>query len=145
MVVPQKVIAMEQVENRKQENEGVDLLETRLRGVQSVRATFRLSSELIDVLGLLTGQFGVKRKSLFDQLVEDDGVLDEVAGSIASMNGEDGGQRRPTTFVVSRRFLQSLQQVANSRRIPRHILVEALIRRLLPLLFATAKRNRKAE
>jgi hypothetical protein len=120
-------------------------LRTGLRGDQSVRVTFRLSRELIDVLGLLTGQFGVKRKSLFDQVVEDGGMLDEAADSIASMNREDGGLRRPTTFVVSKRFLQSLQQVANSRGIPRHILVEALIRRLLPLLFATAKRNRKAE
>lgn len=145
MVVRQKVIVMEEFENRQQVNEEVDLIENRLRGDQSVRVTFRLSRELIDVLGLLTGQFGVKRKSLFDQVVEDGGMLDEAADSIASMNREDGGLRRPTTFVVSKRFLQSLRQVANSRGLPRHILVEALIRRLLPLLFATAKRNRKAE
>lgn len=144
MVVLQKVIVMEQFENRQQINEGVDLLETRLRGDQSVRVTFRLSRELIEVLGLLTGQFGVKRKSLFDQLAEEGVMLDEVADSIASMNREDGVQRRPTTFVVSKRFLQILQQVADSRRISRHILIEALIHRWLPLLFAAA-RNRKAE
>lgn len=129
---------MEQPENKKQVNEEVDLLENRLRGDQSVRVTFRLPRELIDVLGLLAEQFGVKRKSLFDQLVEDGVMLDEVADSIASMNGEDGVQRRPITFVVSKRFLQTLQQVANSRRISRHILIEALIRRLLPLLFSAA-------
>jgi hypothetical protein len=143
MVVRQKVMVMEQFENRQQVIEGVDLLETRLRGDQSVRVTFRLSRELINVLGLLAGQFGVKRKSLFDQVVEDGGMLDEAADSIASMNREDGGLRRPTTFVVSKRFLQSLQQVANSRGIPRHILIEAVIHRWLPLHLSTEKRSRK--
>lgn len=139
MIVLQKVIVMEQSENRQQVNEEVDLLESRLRGDQSVRVTFRLPRELIDVLGLLAGQFGVKRKSLFDQLVEDGVMLDEVADCIASMNREDGRQRRPITFVVSMRFLQTLQQVANSRRISRQILIEALIHRWLPLLFAAER------
>jgi hypothetical protein len=136
---------MKRFEDRQQINQGLDCLETQLRGDQSVRVTFRLSRELIDVLGLLAGQFGVKRKSLFDQLVKDGGVLDEVAESIASMNREGGEQRRPTTFVVSKRFLQVVQQIAKARCIQRDILVEALIRRSLPLLFATAKRNREAE
>jgi hypothetical protein len=139
----QKKIVMEEFENKKQLNEEVDLLESRLRGDLSVRVTFRLSRELIDVLGFIAGQFGVKRKSLFDQLVEDGVMLDEVADSIASMNGEDGVQRRSITFVVSSRFLQTLQQAANSRRISRHILTEALIHRWLPLHFSTAKRSGK--
>lgn len=141
----QKVIVMKQSENIEQVDGEIDFLETRLRGDQSVRATFRLPRELIEALEHLAGEFGVKRKSLFDQLVEGSGMLDEVADSIASMNRESGGQRRPTTFVVSKRFLQAVQQIVKAKCIQRDILVEALIRRSLPLLFAAAKRNRKAE
>lgn len=107
--------------------------------------TFHLPQEVIEALGLLAGQFGVKRKAFLDQAVEDGGMLDEVAEAIASMNREDGGRRRPTTFVVSKRFLQVVQQIAKARCIQRDILVEGLIRRSLPLLFAAAKRNREAE
>ncbi len=106
-----------------------------------MRATFRLAKELIEVLGPLAGHFRVKRKSLFDQLVEDEVMLGEVADSIVSMSKEDGGQRHPTTFVVSRRFLQVVQQAVNARCVPRDILVEALIRRLLPLLFNAGERR----
>lgn len=136
---------MEKFENKQQTYERVDTLESRLRGDQSVRVTFRLPSELVEILGHLAGQFGVKRKSLFDQLVEDDAMLNEVADSIASIYREDRVQRRPTTFVVSKRFLQTLQQVADSRRISRHTLLEALMFRLLPLRFNAAKRSGKGE
>lgn len=142
----QKVIVMKRSENIEQVDKEVDILETRLRGDQSVRVTFRLPQELVEVLGHLAGELGVKRKSLFDHLVDDGVMLNEVADSIASINRRgEGGQRRATSFVVSKRFLQALQQVAESGRISRHILIEVIIHRLLPLLFAAAKRNRKVE
>lgn len=127
-----------------QENENdIRMIEARLRGRQSVRTTFRLPVELIEVLSLLAGQFGVKRKSLFDHLVEDGALLHRAADSVAAVEKEDGRQRRPKTFVLSKRSLQVLQQVAKARRIPRDVLVEVSIRRFLPLLFAERENHRK--
>lgn len=127
-----------------QENESdIKLIEARLRGRQSVRTTFRLPVELIEVLSLLAGQFGVKRKSLFDQLVEDGALLHRVADSVTVIEKEDGRQRRPKSFVLSKRTLQVLQQVAKARRIPRDVLVEVAIRRFLPLLLAERDNHRK--
>ena len=50
-----------------------------LRGRQSVRATFRLPSQVIALLSVAASQLGLKQKSLFDQLVEDRAVLEQVA------------------------------------------------------------------
>lgn len=121
----------------------IKLIEARLRGRQSVRTTFRLPVELIEVLGLLAGQFGVKRKSLFDHLVEDGALLHQVAESATAVLKEDGQPRRPKTFVLSKRSLQVLQQVAKARRIPRDVLVEVSIRRFLPLLLVEKENHRK--
>ena len=46
-----------------------------LKGKQSVRATFRLPQQVIELLTLIAGQLGIKQKSLFDQLIEDSAVL----------------------------------------------------------------------
>ena len=50
-----------------------------LRGRQSVRATFRLSEDCIDAISILAVQLGIKQKSVFDHLMEDDQVLKNVA------------------------------------------------------------------
>ena len=44
-----------------------------LRGRQSVRATFKLSSRAIDALSIVAAHLGIKQKSLFDHLIEDEG------------------------------------------------------------------------
>ena len=59
-----------------------------LRGRQSVRATFRLPPPIIELLSIAANQLGIKQKSLFDQLVEDREVLEQVAAGAA-------GWRRP--------------------------------------------------
>ena len=50
-----------------------------LRGRQSVRATFRLSTKAIDALSVVAVQLGIKQKSLFDHLIEDLTVLEKIA------------------------------------------------------------------
>ena len=50
-----------------------------LRKKQSVRATFKLPQEIIDLLGVIAGQLGIKQKSLLDQLVEDTSLLVKLA------------------------------------------------------------------
>jgi hypothetical protein len=121
---------------------GIEISEARLRGRQSVRTTFRLPVHLIELLGIIAGQFGVKQKSLFDQMVEDDAALDEIAEWVSSYTPENI-ERRQKTYVLSKQSLLALERVASERRISRDILVEISIRRLLPLLFAEREKHSK--
>lgn len=113
-----------------------------LMGKQSVRATFRLPRHVIELLGLVAAQLGLKQKSLFDQLIEDAFVLNKVAENAHDYNPESG-DRRQKTFVLSKRSLQILNLVAQKQRIPRDVLVEVSIQRLLPVMNAEQEKHKK--
>lgn len=113
-----------------------------LRGKQSVRATFRLPDQVIELLGLVAAQLGLKQKSLFDQLIEDVNVLDKVARRARGYSPERT-ERRQKTFVLSKRSLQVLDMISREQQIPRDILVEVSIKRLLPVMSAEQERHRK--
>lgn len=104
-----------------------------LRMKQSVRTTFKLPKEIIDLLGLIAGQLGIKQKSLLDQLAADTRILDRLAEE-ASAATEVERYRHPKTYVISRSSLHSINAVAKRQNIPRDILVEVLIKRLLPII-----------
>ena len=53
-----------------------------LRGKQSVRATFKLTEGCIDAISIVAAHLGIKQKSLFDHLVEDDRSLRSIAREI---------------------------------------------------------------
>ena len=125
-----------------EEATGTGISEARLRGRQSIRTTFRLPVDLIELLGIVAGQFGLKQKSLFDQLIDDIEVLNEVAESVPGYAPENI-ERRPKTYVISKQSLYALERVAEERRISRDILVEISIRRLLPVLFAEREKHFK--
>jgi len=113
-----------------------------LQGRQSVRATFRLPEEIIQLLGVMARQLGLQQKSLFDQLIEDSDVLRQVASTRHSFNPSPG-RRRQKTYVLSKRSLQILDRVARREDIPRDVLVEISIQRLLPVLSVEQKKHRK--
>ncbi|MFH1152476.1 MAG: hypothetical protein V1793_01555 [Pseudomonadota bacterium] len=115
---------------------------TSLKGRQSVRATFRLSVQAVEILSVAATQLGVKQKSLFDQLVEDRQVLGQVAGH-AQYLSSDRRDLLQKTFVLSRNALESLNEVSRESRLPRDILVEISIRRLLPVIDAEQKKQDK--
>ena len=104
-----------------------------LRLKQSVRTTFKLPKETISLLGLIAGQLGIKQKSLLDQLTEDKKSLERLAEEADTVSG-DGESRYPKTFVISRSTLQSINEIAKRQKIPRDILVEFSIRRLVPVI-----------
>jgi hypothetical protein len=113
-----------------------------LRGRQSVRATFKLSSGCIDALSVVARHLGIKQKSLFDHLVEDIGALRSIA--------EEAGNIKPPrehriqkTFVISRRSLCSLEEVSKNYNTPRDALVEYSVQRLMPLIEAERLRQEK--
>jgi hypothetical protein len=113
-----------------------------LRGRQSVRATFRLSSACIDAISVVARHLGIKQKSLFDHLTEDTASLTAIAREAGDQSGSGEG-RIQKTFVLSRRSLCSLEQVSKSYNTPRDFLVECSVQRLLPLIENERLRQQK--
>lgn len=115
-----------------------------LKGKQSVRVTFRLPTQIIALLSVTADQLGLKQKSLFDQLVEDRNILEKVAAGAEQYQASEE-QRQQKTYVVSRNSLSSLEHVAKTHKMPRDLLVEISINRLLPVLNAEQEKqkNRK--
>ena len=104
-----------------------------LRGRQSVRATFRLSEACIDAISILAAQLGIKQKSVFDHLMEDDRILKRMASQLE--NDEiDRNSRIQKTFVISRRSLTDLEKISKEYNASRDALVEKSIKRLLPII-----------
>jgi len=113
-----------------------------LKGKQSVRATFRLPEQVIDLLSVIAKQLGIKQKSLFDQLIEDTFILEQIAKETRSPSLRDENLRQKT-FVISRSSLASLNLIAKQQQIPRDILVEISIKRLLPIIESELEKHEK--
>lgn len=136
------------IKDTDKEEQGYENLEglsaDTLKGKQSVRATFRLPIQMITLLSVTADQLGLKQKSLFDQLVENRDVLEQLAaGAVLYHSSEE--QRQHKTYVVSRNSLSSLEYVAKTHGVPRDLLVEISIKRLLPVLNSEQEKqkNRK--
>ncbi len=112
-----------------------------LRGRQSVRATFKLSSECIEAISIVAAQLGIKQKSLFDHLMEDLNALNDIAKKLDETRLNEPSARVQKTYVLSRRSLLSLESVANSFQAPRDVLVELLAQRLLPIIIKERQRH----
>ena len=112
-----------------------------LTGKQSVRATFKLPQQVIDLLTVIAGQLGIKQKSLFDQLVENESILEKVVRETRDYSEEE--ERHQKTFVISRRTLLSLNQLAKKKKVSRDILVEIYIKQLLPVIKTELGKHRK--
>jgi hypothetical protein len=113
-----------------------------LTGKQSVRATFRLPQQVIDLLTVIAGQLGIKQKSLFDQLVENTSITDKVAHEALDYAKRDA-ERHQKTFVISRSTLHSLKQISQKWQIPRDILVEVYIKQLQPVIETELGKHKK--
>ena len=104
-----------------------------LLGKKSVRATFRLHPTAVELISILAAQLGIKQKSLFDYLMEDEDALHAIAESRPSDTAVKA-QRVQKTFVVSQRSLAALDKVAQHSAASRNDLIERSVQRLLPIL-----------
>jgi hypothetical protein len=104
-----------------------------LRGRQSVRATFKLSSGCIEAISIVAAQLGIKQKSLFDHLAQDSDSLNTIAREVqnARVMAENRVQK---TYVISRQSLVLLDKISRAFNAPRDALVELSVRRLLPVI-----------
>lgn len=126
----------------EEEADARSLSADRLKGRQSVRATFRLPVQVIGLLSVAATQLGLKQKSLFDQLVEDRDTLTQLAVS-AGKSCRNEQDRKQKTFVISRNALLALEYVAKNFGVPRDLLVEISINRLLPVISAEQEKQKK--
>ena len=111
-----------------------------LRGRQSVRATFKLSSRAIDALSIVAAHLGIKQKSLFDHLIEDVDALNYIAKEIEAEQFRTT-RRVQKTYVISRRTLSYLEQISREFDAPRDALVEYSIQRLMPVINRERKKH----
>lgn len=112
----------------------------RLRGKQSVRATFRLSEQMIDLLKVAAAHLEVQQKSLIDELVHNRRTLDRVAAESRDTEQQDQ-KRRQKTFVVSRNSLALLDDISGKYDLSRDYLVERCIARLIPFVDAEQEKH----
>jgi hypothetical protein len=124
------------------EADGYHISAKGLQGRQSVRATFRLPEDIIQLLGVMARQLGIQQKSLFDQLMEDHQVLQQVAATLQT-TVRPSDNKRQKTFVLSKRSLEILDTVARREHISRDLLVEISIQRLIPLMNVEQEKHRK--
>jgi predicted DNA-binding protein YlxM (UPF0122 family) len=113
-----------------------------LLGKQSVRATFKLTPQAINAISIVSAHLGIKQKSLFDQLMDDDASLSMIAHEIHSSNIQLGN-RIQKTYVLSRKTLLCLDTTAKKFNAPRDILVEYSIQRLLPIIIREKEKHLK--
>jgi len=133
---------MEKDEDDKSESSTLGLSAEALRGRQSVRATFKLPAEIIGLLSRAATQLGLKQKSLFDQLVENREILEQVAAGAEGYT-QQGEHRHQKTYVLSRNSLVALDYVAKAYGLPRDLLVEISISRLLPVISAEQEKQKQ--
>ncbi len=110
-----------------------------LRGKQSVRTTFKLPQQLIDVLGVAASQFGIKQKSLLDQLIEEVDTVE--MKSRCDAVGLKDAEARPKTFVLSRNALNAINRIARQQKMSRDTVAEYSIIQLLPLMNEERKKH----
>lgn len=112
-----------------------------LRGRQSVRATFRLTSKAIEAMSAVSIHLGIKQKSIFDHLVEDIRALEFIAREVQE-GMSDLPSRVQKTYVLSRRTLDSLERAARNYQASRDALVEYSIQRLMPVISKEKEKHR---
>lgn len=112
-----------------------------LRGRQSVRATFKLTSRAIETMSAVSIHLGIKQKSIFDHLVEDIRALEVIAREV--QEGQlDLHSRVQKTFVLSRRTLNCLESAARNYQASRDAIVEYSIQRLMPVIKKEKEKHR---
>ncbi len=115
-----------------------------LKGMQSVRATFTLPKQTIKLLTAVATQLGVKQKSIFDHLIENINIMDQIADAAKGYQPQKN-QRKQKTFVLSRNCLSALESFSRQYQLPRDVLVEFSIQQLHPVIAQEKQRheNRK--
>ena len=104
-----------------------------LMGKQSVRATFRLTDECIAAIQIVAAHLGIKQKSLFDHLIEDETALEFIAEKLSDIDF-DHRESTQKTYVVSRNTLDLLDKISKRNNASRNAIIEYSVQRLMPII-----------
>jgi len=129
-------------ENEEIFQDSLELNADQLRGKQSVRATFRLSGQMIGLLRIAALHLGVKQKSLIDELVKDRETLERVAMESDDIS-QQNTKRRQKTFVLSRYALDLLDDISSKYNLSRDYLVELCIGRLVSFVDSEQEKHKQ--
>ena len=113
-----------------------------LKSRQSVRTTFRLPEKTINLLKVSAKHLGIKQKTLLDQLIEDESILNLLADE-AQTHSRKNNSVRPKTFVLSRNALDLLEAVSDRHDVGRDFLVELSIARLSSYIDSLSEKHDK--
>ncbi len=111
-----------------------------LRKRQSVRTTFKLPEKTINLLKISAKHLDIKQKTLLDQLIEDETVLNVLAKE-AQNHCRNDDNCRPKTFVLSRKALDLIDVMLNRYGIARDILVDLSISRLASYIESLSEKH----
>ena len=111
-----------------------------LKEMQSTRATFKLTTECIEAISIVSAQLGIKQKSLFDHLVQDVESLNTIGKEIRNVI-MDQKKRIQKTFVISKKSMTVLNEMAKKYNTPREALIEFSVQRLLPIIDMEREKN----
>ncbi len=113
-----------------------------LAGMQSVRATFKLSKRTIKTINIVAAQLGIRQKSLFDHLMDDFESLKAVADEIQQV-APVAKERIHKTYVISRKSLTCLEKISQTSNASRDILIEYSVQRLMPIIEKEQEKQKK--
>jgi hypothetical protein len=113
-----------------------------LKGKQSIRTSFKLSEGCIQAINIVATQLGIKHRSLFDYLVEDNESLETLAKEIVKIEpSKNKGSQK--SFIVSRDTLKAIDSLCEKLNISRDTLIEVSVKRLLPIIEKEMKSHSK--
>ena len=130
------------VADRSNQPGSIELSAQQLKGKQSVRATFKMSDQMIDLLKVAANHLEVQQKSLIDELVQSREMLDQIANESQEISQSEQ-ERRQKTFVLSRNSLDLLDDISNKYNLSRDYLVELCISRLIPYVDAEQEKHKQ--
>lgn len=111
-----------------------------LKKRQSVRTTFKLPEKTINLLKISAKHLGIKQKTLLDQLIEDETILNILAKE-AQTHCRNDDDCRPKTFVLSKKALDLIDVMLDRHDIARDILVELSITRLASYIESLSEKH----
>ncbi|MDR3630256.1 MAG: hypothetical protein P4L42_07960 [Desulfocapsaceae bacterium] len=111
-----------------------------LKGRQSVRTTFKLPEKTINLLKISAKHLGIQQKTLLDQLIEDETILNILANE-AQTHCRNDDDCRPKTFVLSRKALDLIDVMLDRYDISRDILVDLSITRLASYIESLSEKH----
>ncbi len=111
-----------------------------LKGRQSVRTTFKLQEKTINLLKISAKHLGIQQKTLLDQLIEDETILNILAKE-AQTHCRNDDDCRPKTFVLSRKALDLIDVMLDRYDIARDILIDLSISRLASYIESLSEKH----